>query len=260
MRLLLLAVAALVSSPGSAQTDSLATPRSAGTGWSLSASQSADALRDGRSAWLTTRATAQRRFREGAVAVELGRAERFDQAAGYAVADVYHRLWPGSYGNLRVLAAPGAVTTAQSDVSAEVYQAVGRAELSGGLRRLDFGSNDAWLATASAGAYAGSWLLRARGTAAVSDGRAGLSVSGSARLLGETRHGSTSRLELSGGQGQEVVPEADGTRSTLRRSWFGLVRGEQPIGGPLAVQVGLGYTGDGDLSRWSGEAGVVARW
>lgn len=229
--------------------------------WSASFAQSVDVPSSSAAPWLVSRLGVQRRYASGAVMVEGGRVERYGRSAAFGAVEVYHTLWRGSYGYGRLLLAPQAVTSAQSDGAVEVFQSVpGGWEVSAGGRRLAFASEGAWLATASAATYLGPWIARARVVTTVGRGAPVVSPSVSVRGLADPASPLVPRLEVAAGQGREVLASPQGERVGLRRSWFGMIRGEWRLTPAVGVNLGITYARDAGAARPGGEVGVTARW
>lgn len=229
--------------------------------WSVSASHAVEAPQRSGIPWHTTRVAAQRRWAQGAMLVEGGRVERFDRAAAFGAAEAYRTLWPMAYGYARLLLAPEATTSAQSDAAMELFQNLpGGWEASGGVRRLAFVGDDAWLATASAARYAGDWLVRLRVVADFAAERPGVSPSVSARYLRDAAAGAVPAFEVSAGQGREVIADAPAPAVSLRRTWFVAARGSWAVH-PHALVVGGGsFAREGGTNRPGVEVGVQVRW
>jgi YaiO family outer membrane protein len=226
--------------------------------WTARAGHAAEAFTSDRPAWRSTTASIQRQTARGSALLEAGATDRGSGAEPFAALDLYRTLGARTYANLRAAAAPGAARIARADVLAEVYTVPSAWELSGGVRHLTFADTQIGLATLSAARYAGPWVARAR---AVASAKGRLAVSGALtvrHVRGEGRGTAARFAEVMVGQGQEPVVEAEG-QTTLRRSWVGAARVQQPLGARVGLSVGAGYTADGTLSRWAADVGLAVR-
>ncbi len=167
-----------------------------------------------RTPWLTWLARVERRDRRGTIAAEAVLDRRFSLWDAGGAVDVYHVLWRRAYGNLRVVAAPGARVIPRVDASAELYQGLGAGlEVSASYRRMTYpgGGVDLW--GASAAKYAGDWYVRVRGVAVPRNGELG----GSLGLLVRRYLGTPDDLvDVSGAAGKEVVTVGPGPLLELR--------------------------------------------
>ena len=249
MRLALLLAAALAL-PAAAQ----APP------WTAAARQSATAFDDARAAWLETEVGVERRVARGALAVGVGRAERFGRAAAYGALDVYHAVAPRVYGNVRLRAAPGATTVAQYDVLAELYAAVpGGAEVSGGARRIGYADGGATLLLASATAFRRAGRVRARLALTPTDSATAVSAGLALRLDRSPEPATTSFVQLRGGRAQEVVAEPGGPVA-VRTSWDLGLGGRVRLGRRAALEAAAGRTWGGGLDGFTGDVRLAVRF
>jgi YaiO family outer membrane protein len=189
---------------------------------------------------------------------ELLRARRFGQTDAAGVADLYADLRPGTYGNLRVQAAPGATVLPGLDVSAGLYTSVARVwEAGAAYRVLRFEDARVRLITLSRGRYAGPFFVQARATG-VPRGT-GLDASG-ALLVRRYYGGADDFAEVLAGGGREVVTLGAGPRFDVRRTAFVAARVQRRLRGPFVLTGGAGYVDDAVFPRWHATAGAGLRW
>ena len=201
----------------------------------------------------------QRRFARGAASLEGGVASRNGFSDPFVATDLYASAGRAGYGNVRVQWAPGASGVPRVDLLGEAFVALGHGwEGSLGARRLVTETDAATLGLGSLATYAGNWYLRAKGVV-TADETAAVSASLSARYLFDGLGGLTAPFaEVTIGQGQEPVVTAAGVE--VRQSWGAGARLQREVRAGLGLSAGLGYTADGTLSRWSGNAGLTARF
>ena len=225
--------------------------------WTATVQHSAEVFDGARATWLEAELSVERRLAGGAVIASAGRAERYDQAAGFGGVDVYTVLAPKLYGNVRARLAPGAETVARRDLLAELYLGLpGGLEVSAGARRLDFAEAGATLLLSSATLFRPAGRLRARLSATPTDSATAVAASLTARLdldRGAARR--RSYVELRGGRGQEVIAEP-GDPVGVRTSWNLGAGGRLRVGRRLALGADVGRVWDGDLSRLTARAAL----
>lgn len=205
-----------------------------------------------------------RRHAAGSVGIGAFRASRFGRSEGGAMVDAYRTLWPRAYGNIRVQLAPGGVVLPESDVSAEVYQALtGGWEPSAGVRRLGY-PDPVIVGSLSVGKYVGDrWFGRIRGSLASRRGGGG-GASGSAlarRYLGSAQE----FVELAAGAGEEAViagvTAADAPDVDIRRTRFVEAGGRRyftrSVGGALT---GTLRSFEGIPDHGALRLGLLLRW
>ncbi len=216
--------------------------------WRAALSGGFEAFASLRTPWLAWLARVERRDRRGTIAAEAVLDRRFSLWDAGGAVDVYHVLWRRAYGNVRVVAAPGARVIPRLDASAELYQGVGAGiEVSAGYRRMSYpgGGVDLW--GASVAKYAGDWYLRVRGVAVPQHGELG----GSLGLLVRRYLGTPDDLvDLSGAAGKEVVTVGPGPLLEVRTSTELALRLQRFV----TPRLGLSLTG-----TYAAEQGIPAR-
>jgi YaiO family outer membrane protein len=168
---------------------------SAGAGWTDTGGGSGTPWRD-------HGFTLRRYGKQGSIALEALRAQRFGLHDSAWALDAYTTLWQGAYANLRYQRAPGATLFPANAGRAEVYQSLGQGwEGSVSDDVLGFPSR-VNLYGIALGKYAGNFYLQLRHQAVVSRGAHG---SGE-RLLGRWYYMSDSFLEASvnGGRSEDA--------------------------------------------------------
>jgi YaiO family outer membrane protein len=162
-----------------------------------------EAFTTSRAAWQTYTARVERKSARGSIALEAVDATRFSLWDQAAALDAYRTLWAHAYGNLRVSVAPGAQVLPRSDVTAELYQGIGRGwEASAGYRRMNYAGRGVDLWGASLGKYVGNWYVVARATAVPQSGRLG---GGAWLLVRRYLQTADDYVDVSGGAGSEVA-------------------------------------------------------
>ena len=152
--------AILSADPGNAQARTVrdrldATSRP----WTGGLSYGYDAFSDGRAGWHESAASITRLTSRGSVIVRASDARRFGSADRQFEVGAYPRFRPGTYAFIGVGVAPDAALYPSNRISFDLYQALGAGvEVSGGFRRLDFGSTtNIFVGTLSK--YVGNWML-----------------------------------------------------------------------------------------------------
>jgi YaiO family outer membrane protein len=127
--------------------------------WTLGLSAAYDRFNDGRGAWHEQFLSLSRQTPIGALVFRGSRAERFARRDEQFEIEFYPTFRPGTYAFIGVGAAPDRTLYPETRFSADLYQNIGRGfEVSGGYRRLDFGTvTNIYLATLTK--YVGNWML-----------------------------------------------------------------------------------------------------
>lgn len=162
------------------------------------------------SSWWRIAATVQRRFHKGALVLEASDHRRFGRWDAAIRADAYRDLWHGSYGSLRVQAAPGALVIPRADVTAELFQGFRGWVASAAYRRMAFASDNVNVLGLSLARYLGPWYVQATGNAVPGSGGEPWALS----LVGRVRRylqAPDELLELTAGTGREVVVLGSGS-------------------------------------------------
>lgn len=215
--------------------------------------------------WHTLTAGVGRKLAGGSLVLQAVATRRFDIEDHAFVADAYHALWRGAYGNARVGLAPGAETMSRYDVGAEVFQAVGRSELSASLRHQGFDVTQVSSAGLGVGYYVGSWYLRPRTVVArVDESWSPFVAFTGRRYLGD---GTDRSFDLTVGMGEEVLEVAapvgaDGRLNVVTSgSRFAGVRTQHFFGRHLGAAAGASYSAyEAIADRWAVSVGVLTRW
>lgn len=214
--------------------------------------------------WTSAELQVARRFTGGSIGVGVTEVRRFDRRDGAWSVDVYRALWSGAHGNVRAQVAREGVVLPASDVSAELYQALGSGwEPSVGFRRLGY-DDPVFLSSLSLGKYVGDrWYGRVRGTMAERGGGGG-GTFGSAllrRYLGSSRE----FLELSAGGGEEAVTAGVTSSGSvvvdIRSTGFLEAGGRKYLTRHFGGMVSGSYhTFEAIPDRAGGRVGIVARF
>lgn len=256
-----LLVFALAVAPalGPADTGEVTRPRETDTTvWMAAADYGFEAFTHGLAAWQMWTARIERRTPAVAVALEATDASRFALWDQQAALDAYPKLWRHAYGNLRVAVAPGARVLPRSDITGEIYQAVGRAwEISASYRRMNYPDRGVNLWGVSVARYMPHWYVVARATAVPLSGRLG----GGAWLTVRRYLATTDDyVDLVGGSGSEVVTLGAGS-TVVNHSQFFAGRLQQSLSHRLALTAGGTWTSQQGLPTRSGlTLGANYRW
>lgn len=215
--------------------------------------------------WQTVTAGVTRLLDGGSVGIQALASRRFDTTDEAAIFDVYHDLWSGAYGNLRLAAAPGAEVLAQVDAGAELFQSFGNAELAGSFRYQSFEVTEVSTIGAAVGYYLGRWYLRPRTLVANVDESWSPFVAFTARrYFGDS---GDNRVDLSLGMGEEVLEVAAPSSGAgpldviTSGSRFLGVRGQRYLNGSLGLSLGASYSDYAEIpNRWGASLGVMTRW
>jgi YaiO family outer membrane protein len=230
--------------------------------WQAGVRYGFEAFTRDRATWQAASAQLGHRFAHGTLIAELLTATRFDLTDRGGALDAYHRLWPHSYGNLRVQVAPGADVLPRLDVSTEVFQGVpGGFEFSVGYRRMQYAHDHADLFSAGVAKYTGNWYLRARTTVVPKAGTTGVSGSLAVRRYLAT---ADDYLDIQGGLGQELITVGAGPGGPdvqVRANRFAAVRIQKLLTSRIGLSVGATYNStDGLPDRRGLAAGLFCRW
>jgi YaiO family outer membrane protein len=165
----------------------------AGAGWTGSGSGAP---------WRDQTFTLRHYGKQGSIALEALRAQRFGLHDRAWALDAYANLWQGAYANLRYQRAPGAALFPANAGRAEIYQSLGHgweASVSGDV--LGFGSR-VNLYGIALGKYIGNFYLQLRHQAVVSRGAHGKGE----RLLGRWYYSDDSYFEgsVNGGRSEDA--------------------------------------------------------
>lgn len=205
--------------------------------------------------------TGQLRYR-GRVAthaVELFTVRRHARAnAGFALEET--RALPGrAYVTVRAQFAPGADIIARSDVSAELFQALGRAwEFNPYLRLMSYESGSVPVLGMGVARYVGAWYLRGRVSGARLSGRNGYTTSASARRY--FADSPTDLVEASAAVGHEVTTLSPAVVD-LRRTSDLVLRGQKMLTRGLGMSLGFTYSTNESLpDRRGATLGAFVRW
>ncbi|MBA3889274.1 MAG: YaiO family outer membrane beta-barrel protein [Gemmatimonadaceae bacterium] len=260
----------LAAGPGVAQEPGQADVAVQGrplSGWTAEATIGRDSYLSDASTWRPWSAAellVARRFDWGSIGVGAVEVKRFDRRDGARSLDIYGRLWPGAFGNLRGAVATTAVVLPTTDLSAELFQGVqGGWEPSVAIRRMGYG-NPVFLSSLSVGKYVGDrWYGRVRGTQAErGGGGGGSSVSGLVRrYVGPSRE----FVEMAAGTGEEAVTAGVTTSNEvvvdIRQTGFLEVGGRKYLTRLLGASVSLGYhTFEAIPDRLGLRVGALARF
>ena len=215
--------------------------------------------------WHTVTAGVAARVPHGSIGVQVMATRRFDLSDQAVIVDAYHDLWGGAYGNLRVGGAPGAEVLARFDAGAELFQAVGRGELSASYRFQSFEASDVSTLGAGLGYYAGNWYLRPRTVVAHVDEAWSPFVAFTARrYFGDT---TDNLIDLASGMGEEVLEVAAPATGAgpldviTSGSRFASLRAQRYIGRHFGVTAGVSYSDYAEIpNRWGMSLGLLARW
>jgi YaiO family outer membrane protein len=219
------------------------------TDWRAGVSYGREVFTRDRADWQTLMAGAARKAGRHTFGVEAGSVERFGQRDLQLTGEAYLGLASGTSLHLRGAVAPGAGVIAKSDLSMELFRAVGGGwELSAGYRRMSFPVDVVDIFALSAAAYRGPWYLRARAIAVPTSGSTGLAGALTARrYLGRDDR----FAEVQGGAGREVVLLGVGPEVDLRSTGFVAARAEVRLRERWGVAGGL---------SWNAEEGIPARF
>ena len=152
--------AILAADPGNAQARAVRDQLDAASRpWTAGISYGYDTFSDGRAGWHESAASVTRLTSHGSVIVRASDARRFGSADRQFELEAYPRFRPGTYAFIGVGVAPDATLYPSNRFSFDLYQAVGGGvEVSGGFRRLDFGSTtNIYVGTVSK--YVGNWMV-----------------------------------------------------------------------------------------------------
>lgn len=215
--------------------------------------------------WQTVTAGVGRRSSNGSVAVQGLVTRRFEVSDAAVIADVYHDLWSGAYGNVRIGVAPAAEALSRFDAGAELYQALGNAELSASFRHQSFEVSEVNTLGVGLAYYIGNWYLRPRGLAAqVDESWSPFLAFTARRYLGDT---SDNLMELAVGIGEEVLEVAAPASGTgpldviTSGSRFVSLRSQRYFGRRFGVSASTSYSDYEEIpNRWRFALGVLTRW
>lgn len=215
--------------------------------------------------WHTITAGVQRKLDGGSIAIQSVATRRFNIDDHALVADVYHDLWRGAYGNARLRYAPDAEALPSSTIGGEIVQVVASSEISASYQHQEFAIADVNTIGLGLGFYIGNWYLRPRSLVAqIEDSWSPFLAFTARRYLGDTTDNS---FDFSVGLGEEVLEVAPPLTSTrtvdviTTGSRFAAVKTQRFFGRHLGAVVGATYSDYVDIStRWGLSVGVITRW
>lgn len=215
--------------------------------------------------WHTVTAGVQRKWEAGSVSVQGVSTRRFALADEALVLDGYHELWSGAYGNLLLRAAPGAEVLPRFDAGTELFQTLGRAELSASYRHQEFAAVQVGTMGVGLGYYLDRWYLRPRSVVAHIGDSWSPSVAVTARrYLGDS---TDNTVDVAVGFGEEVLEAA--TAGAAGRSMevitsasrFASVRTQRFVGARIGGLIGASYSDYAEIpDRWGISIGLITRW
>lgn len=228
--------------------------------WHASASAGLDRFSADRSIWSDWQffqATIQRRTPLGSIGLETQRTRRFAQWDQSFVVDGYRELGRRTYGNIRVLVTPDAKILPSSDVSATLFQGLGRGwETSLGGRHMEFADGSTTIATLGVARSFSIYYARVSGSILVGNGGAS-SFSGALRRSSSPDH----LVEIGGGAGREVVSLSSTGAIDVRRSASTYVRGERYFNRAWGVNASAAINAARDIPARTGvQLGLLRRW
>lgn len=157
----------------------------------------------------------------GSIALQGLTATRFDLWDQAVVAEAWQDLWPGAYGNLRLLGTVGPEVLPSWDVFGELFQSFADTwELSGSYRLMQFNSGGVHFAQLGVGKYLGNWYLRAQPMAFFANEGPGASLTLWARYFLDS---ADNYVELRTGVGRRIVTLDAGPRIQGQTNAFGIL-------------------------------------
>ena len=179
-----------------------------------------------------------RRGGAGTLLLRGTQAERFGGVGRQLELEAYPRLGPGVYGFLNLGLSPDALFP-ELRWGAELFTSPARGtELSAGVRRLHFASQDVTLYTGSVGGYPGNWYLSARPFVAAREEGSTVSATGLAR-----RYFRDADEYVGVRIGAGATPAEGYTTVELERlgSWRAAAEGKLPLGRVAYARLSAGY-------------------
>lgn len=186
----------------------------------------------------------------------------FDQAVG---ADVYADLWPGAYGNARVMLDWNPQVLPRVDLFTQLYQVLfTNFELSGGYRLMSFPADNVHFFNLGFGGYFGNWYVGLQPMFLTSGQGPGGQISGWARYILNT---ADDYVDLRVGAGRRVgiigvgTDASGGPQLQGQSSFFGALTGQYFINPNVGFYGVLNYNYDDQFpSRYGITVGNKLRW
>ncbi len=191
------------------------------------------------SAWQSQAISLRYRGKSASHSIEAFTIRRFDvRDAGFALEES-RQLGRGAYVSGRLQFAPGASITAKSDLSLNLYQAIGDGwELVPAIRLISYTDQRVRVLGMGAGRYVGLWFAGARVSQAHQDGEDAYTTS--LQLRRYQADASPNFLDATVSRGREVVVRGPSSVSLDRTSSFA-IRGQRLVSRSVGVSLGLTY-------------------
>lgn len=207
--------------------------------YQASVSTSAEMFAERLSTWTTHSAGLSYRGRNASHAIEAIVARRFDKTNSALAVEEAVLLGRGAYVSVRAQFAPGATVIARSDISATLYQAVGkRSEVIPSFRVMTFTDGSVRILGIGAGHYLGLWYFGGRSSVAIQRGEQ--AVTATAHVRRYAADASPNFIDASVSSGREIVVLGlDNTE--LQRTSSAAVRGQRLVSRNIGIGLGLTY-------------------